>query len=791
MALQGNGSATDAITGDASQIRLEDGVDPDFLDALPTDIQIEVTQNLHQHTKQGTTNRGHDKNDTVDHQALWELPANTRREILESDLPSGWEIREWPGLASVSYVHRDRQIKTWERPTSEDDYAPFPTVAGRLRPFDPDTQPPLPLDFRISEQVEPNQVDESTAETQGAFQYPLEVYLVHSPIRGLRPVYRAIETVCSTFLKVFDVPERVSRFCERYESSIILFAILGIGLCIYYLCYLLIIFILSLPLFWRLWASLFFISILTFPFTRLMKTFTEPFINMCGTLTLAGTGMLGLNTLVALGRDQAAWSHWKVLVGPYMYELTKVRKAPQVNENQDEVEEDPMINHDNVIDEAYDEGVPLLNYLSLSTLRTEFPAINFAPSSPVEAPPLDFAENSSPPVHIVAETLLQQPTSKWTGDICQCIKRHLTEAEYEYYKSTYNTVLIGKTDMMENEMDETATRLIKSWPAYRTFDTNCQAYTLNFLDVLCDSNLSAISTRMVLHFSWFIHIPNLLNIILGILIAFFPIDNVSDELNNMESWILPWFAIVAFFASYECAWTVFQNLLGPRLGVSLESRIQNYYTRAARRYPEYPALQTEKALFILMFLVYTFIHTGIFVVLTYGYTIEVLTPFIINELLVSHAVKPIIGWVSGVEPPCSRLTVGGTFDFTPRSTLHVIKLVVAAGAVFFIWPLILYQRISGGAHWLDISWITDVFNNWADLGEFNDKHEQLMDLAYQYNITALPHAFAAAARNGSLSQVPRAAFTVLGHSNFTRFMSPAVCLVFGVGNGTAESGGEL
>lgn len=43
---------------------------------------------------------------------------------------------------------------------------------------------------------------------------------------------------------------------------------------------------------------------------------------------------------------------------------------------------------------------------------------------------------------------------KWTGDICQCIKRHLTEAEYEYYKSTYNTVLIGKTDMLENEMDE-------------------------------------------------------------------------------------------------------------------------------------------------------------------------------------------------------------------------------------------------------------------------------------------------------------------------------------------------
>ncbi|XDG06386.1 hypothetical protein ABKA04_006001 [Annulohypoxylon sp. FPYF3050] len=677
MALQGNGSATDATISDASQIRLENGVDLDFLDALPTDIQIEVTQNLHQHTKQGTTNRGHDKNDAIDHQALWELPANTRREILESDLPSGWEIREWPGLASVSYVHRDRQIKTWERPTAEDDYAPFPTVAGRLRPFDPDTQPPLPLDFRISEQVEPNQVDESTAETQGAFQYPLEV---------------------------FDVPERVSQF--------------------------------------------------------------------------------------SLGRDQAAWSHWKVLVGPYMYELTKVRKAPQVNESQDEVE-DLMINHDDVIDEAYDEGVPLLNYPSLTTLRNEFPAINFAPSSPVEAPPLDFAENSSPPVHIVAETLLQRPTSKWTGDICQCIKRHLTEAEYEYYKSTYNTVLIGKTDMLENEMDEAATRLIKSWPAYRTFDTNCQAYTLNFLDALCDSNLSAVSTRMVLHFSWFIHIPNLLNIILGILISFFPIDNASDELNNMESWILPWFAIVAFFASYECAWTAFQNLLGPMLGVSLESRIQNYYTRAARRYPEYPALQTEKALFILMFLLYTFIHTGIFIVLTYGYTIEVLTPFIINELIVSHAVKPIIGWISGVKPPCSRLTVGGTFDFTPRSTLHVVKLAIAAGAVFFIWPFILYQRISGGVHWLDISWITGVFNNWADLGEFNDKHEQLMKLAYQYNITALPHAFAAAARNGSLSQVPRAAFMVLGHSNFTRFMSPAVCLVFGVGNGTEGDGGEL
>ncbi|KAI1089710.1 hypothetical protein F5B19DRAFT_466009 [Rostrohypoxylon terebratum] len=791
MAYQGNGSAIDATIGDASQTQLENGFDPDFLDALSTDAQVGVTQNLNQHTKRDTTNGERNENGTIDHQALWELPADTRREILESDLPSGWVIREWPGLASVSYVHRDRRIKTWKRPTTGDDYAPFPTVAGRLRPFDPDTQPPLPLDFRVSERVGLVQVDEPTAEPRGAFQYPLEVYLVHSPIRGLRPVYRAIKTVCDTLLKVFNVPEVVSRFCERYESSIILFAILGIGLCVYYLCYLVTIFLLSLPLFWRLWASLFFMSILTYPFTRLLHIFIEPFINLCETLTIAGTGMSGINTLVALGRDQAAWSHWKVLVGPYMYELTRVRKAPQIGEIQNELEEDLVINHDGVIDEAYDEGVPLLNYPNLTALRTEFPAIDFAPSSPVEAPPLDFAENSSPPIHIVAETLQQQTSAEWLGDICQCVKRHLTEAEYEYYKSAYNTVLIGKTDMLENEMDEAATRLIKTWPAYRTFDTNCQAYTLNFLDVLCDSNLSAISTRMVLHFSWFIHIPNLLNIILGVLIALFPIDNVSKELNNMESWVLPWFAIVAFFASYECAWTVFQNLLGPRLGVSLESRIQQYYTRAARRYPEYPSLQTEKALFILMFLVYTFIHTGIFVALTYGYSIEVLTPFMINELVVSHAVKPILGWVSGVEPPCSRLTVGGTFDFTPRSTLHVIKLAIAAGAVFFIWPLILYQRITGGAHWLDISWITDVFNNWADLGEFNDKHEQLMQLAYQYNITSIPHAFAVAARKGGLSQVPRAAFTVFGHSNFTRFMSPAICLVFGVGNGTAEGGDEL
>ncbi|KAI1208645.1 uncharacterized protein F4807DRAFT_144635 [Annulohypoxylon truncatum] len=786
MAPHGTVSATDESTA-------SDGVDPDFLEALPADIRLEVTQNLHTHAQQVTANEVQHGSDTINHKALWDLPADARREILVSDLPSGWEIREWPGIAGVSYVHRDRQIKTWKRPTAEDDYAPFPTVAGRLRPFDPDTQPPLQPDFRVSERPE----------TKGAFQYPLEVHLVHSPIRGLRPVYRTIGTAYNAFLAMLDVPELIDRFFRRYESRIILITILTLGFIVYYLCYLLVIFILSLPLFWRLWTSLFFVSILTLPFSKLMSLVSEPLIDMFTLMTVVGTGMLGLNTLVALGRDQAAWSHWKVLVGPYMYELTKVRKALRVNEvakldetQDEEMVEELMINPDGIIDETYDEGLPLLDYPSLTTLRTEFPATTFTPSSPVEAPPLDFAETSAPPVRIVAETLVRQRTSKREGDICQCVKRHLTEAEYEYYKTTYNIILIGETDMLENEMDEAATTLIKTWPTYRTFDTNCQAFTLNFLDALCDSNLSAVSTRMVLHFSWFIHIPNLVNILLGVLISFLPTYGGSEEIGNVERWARPWFAIVAFFMAYACGWTVFQNLLGPRLGVSLESRIQKYYTRAARRYPEYPALQTEKALFVLMFLVYTVIHIGIFVMLTYGYLIEMLAPFVINEVLISPAVRYLIGYASGIEPPCDRLSIGGTFNFTPRSTLHVIKVAVAAGAVFFVWPIILYQRISGGEpRWFDISWITDVFNNWADLGEFNDKHERLMELAYRYNITALPSAFAAAARKGSLSQVPMVAFRVFRHSNFTEFMSPAVCLVFGVGNGTGGGseggGGEL
>ncbi|KAI0888503.1 uncharacterized protein GGS22DRAFT_98062 [Annulohypoxylon maeteangense] len=783
MTSRGTVSPIDVDMGSPCRIQLENRIDPDFLNAPPTDVQLEITQELPAHTQR----------DTIDHKDLWELPVDARREILELDLPSGWEIREWPGLASVSYVHRDRQIKTWKRPTAEDDYTPFPTVADRLRYFDPNTQPPLPLDFRVSKGTKLAQDDEPISETRGTFQYPLEVYLVHTPIRGLRPIYRAIDTAYNAFFGMLDIPHLVNGFFGRHASWVLPITLLTLGLVVYCLCYLVIMFILSLPLFWRLWTSLFFISILTFPFTRLLSTLTKPVVDMYMLTTVAGTGMLGLNTLVALGRDQAAWSHWKVLVGPYMYELTKVRKALQVNGNQDaEMEEDQIVNHDNIIEEVLDESLPLLNYPSLTALRTEFPATTFTSSSPVEAPPLDFAETSSPPVHIVAETLIQQPTSKWSGDICQCVKRHLTEAEYEYYKSTYNTVLIGETVMLEDGMDETATTLIKSWPAYRTFDTNCQAFTLNFLDVLCDSNLSAVSTRMVLHFSWFIHIPNLVNIILGVLISFAPTYGGEGEIGNVERWARPCFAIIAFFMTYACGWTVFQNLLGPRFGVSLESRIQKYYTRAARRYPEYHALQTEKALFVFMFLVYAFIHMGIFVMLTYGYLIEMITPFVLNEVLISRVMKFLIGYASGIEPPCDRLSIGGTFDFTSRSTMHIIKLAVAAVAVFFVWPIILYQRMSGEPSWFDFSWITDVFSNWADLGEFNDKHEQLMELAYRYNITVLPTAFKAAARNGSLSQVPRAAFKVLQHSNFTEFVSPAICLVFGVGNGTGSGlDGEL
>ncbi len=60
-----------------------------------------------------------------------------------------------------------------------------------------------------------------------------------------------------------------------------------------------------------------------------------------------------------------------------------------------------------------------------------------------------------------------------------------------------------------------ARSVTETFPSYETFRANCQAFALALLDRACSTRLTAVDSRMCIHFAAFSQLPNLINLILG------------------------------------------------------------------------------------------------------------------------------------------------------------------------------------------------------------------------------------------------------------------------------------
>lgn len=286
---------------------------------------------------------------------------------------------------------------------------------------------------------------------------------------------------------------------------------------------------------------------------------------------------------------------------------------------------------------------------------------------------------------------------------------------------------------------------------------------------------------MVLHFSWFVHIPNAVNIILGILISFAPISGIEDEANLLR-WYRPAYAFSAFLASYKFGWDIFCAVLrSSKIGVSLESKIQRYYKQAARHFHAYRPLQKENSLFYLVFLLYNLVHSGIFLVVIGFWICTMVMSLYGNQVIASFLVPRIIRYSLRKELPCSKVSISGIIG--PNATSAMLKISLAVFALFFTWPAVLYQSFSDHPPLPALSWIYHALTNKENLGNLGDMERQLMALAYQFNLTCIPESIKAV-ENGSLAQFPICAYRLLQQKtgNLTDFILPAICVTWGVGD---------
>lgn len=295
-----------------------DIISVDFFDDLPPQIASEALQDLEDRRlgiKPEPEPAATSGAESVDHEALWSLPRGLRLEVMQTGLPAGWEVHEWTESATFFYVHPQRRLKTWKRPTcGEDyDYEPFPTVAGRLAPkyFNPYELPPLPLEFHMTQDIGDNEDD---AECPRSFEYPLQVYLVHSPIRGVKPLYRVMNTFSHTSKRAASAFRRylpsLNRDHIKFRTIWLLLFILFWSLCWFFTTY-----ALAWTLFWPAIISLYIMSWLVYPLRWWIDKFiVDPITTHIQHMALPSIGSMTLGSLAELGSDQAAWSHWKVLV---------------------------------------------------------------------------------------------------------------------------------------------------------------------------------------------------------------------------------------------------------------------------------------------------------------------------------------------------------------------------------------------------------------------------------------------------------------------------------------------
>jgi hypothetical protein len=265
---------------------------------------------------------------------------------------------------------------------------------------------------------------------------------------------------------------------------------------------------------------------------------------------------------------------------------------------------------------------------------------------------------------------------------------------------------------------------------------------------------------------------------------------MDGEKSNLEFFLRIDWAFMAFFMAYDCGWKAFTLLFNSRIGLAVDSRIQTYYMRAAGRPSRFSAAARERIVFYSFFLLYTFIHTWLFVSFLYYTTFYYIAIVTMNELLIEAT---FWFWIEkGLKRtlPCSALGISGTFALTPKSFVYLLKIWLVIAALFFLWPVIVV-RIFNNPLDIGFPWIQNTVSNFADLRGFNEKHERLVALALEFNLTSIWNGFVeeVKAKNGSLVD-PWKLVSVVQQSNLTDFIPLAACVVWGVVNGTNSTLGH-
>ena len=268
-------------------------MDSDWLRELPIDLQEDVITNLEQHVKV------YPPKSYVESRVLNTLSQLDRAEAFSTSLlPPGWSEERW--LLTPYYVNSNIKIKTWIRPGSEGFPDFFPRVGSHVTTFNPSTPPPLPQEFQVAAS------EASECESQ------MVVNLVISPVGSIRSIWMYGAALLGKM-------ELSVRWCgglihsivsndERVALILVFVLVWTFGACA--AC-----FVLLLPNFLQ-FLTKFGLAPILFELWRVRaERFVRNIIDPMPTIREISAGILAFATLRQIGKDQASWSHWKVLVG--------------------------------------------------------------------------------------------------------------------------------------------------------------------------------------------------------------------------------------------------------------------------------------------------------------------------------------------------------------------------------------------------------------------------------------------------------------------------------------------
>ncbi|KAI1291595.1 hypothetical protein F5Y03DRAFT_403205 [Xylaria venustula] len=316
---------------------------------------------------------------------------------------------------------------------------------------------------------------------------------------------------------------------------------------------------------------------------------------------------------------------------------------------------------------------------------------------------LNFSDEDGHRITLALSESESDAHDRWeTRTLCKCTKRHLSRAEFADIESMYNCIYIGETSLSERKRDENACSIITSFPPYTTFRSNCQAFSLVFLDRACSTGLSSIDHRMLIHFAGFVHLPNFLNGILDVILV---ISSFHGE-GSVERLSRFFTVIIAAFVAYSNGWLLFKSIFDACKQPFLTNYIARYW-QGAVRLPRDATESTYRQNFelSLIFILYTIVHMTLFLFIV-GFFISFLA---LNGEIIRTYILAQLQDRAGQYEPCMRTNDAHFQDILG----HIINVPLAGGVSFVAWPMIIYQVFKGSYDSLPDTWYGGmIFQKW-------------------------------------------------------------------------------